>query len=96
MSLTTDNLKKFANMTDMSFKLANRSQEFFDIDNKARQFLSTNFNIQMDDSNYKRSMTNFDRTVASRIFDRTNQSLKNSHSIRMTQSGFFPGQAASK
>lgn len=39
-------------------------------------------------------MTNFDRSVASRAFDRTNQSLKDSHQIRMTQSGFFPGRTA--
>jgi hypothetical protein len=26
MSLTTDNLKKFANMTDLSFKLGNKGQ----------------------------------------------------------------------
>ena len=43
----------------------------------------------MDDSNFKRSMTNFDRTVASKMFDRTNKSLKDSHLFRMTQSGTF-------
>jgi hypothetical protein len=77
MSLTTDNLKKFANMAELTSKLAGKTQEFFNID----------------DSNLKRSMTNFDRSVASRAFDRTNQSLKDSHNIRMTQSGFFPGRS---
>jgi len=39
-------------------------------------------------------MTNFDRTFASRIFDKTNQSLRESHNFRMTQSGTF-GQSHS-
>jgi len=38
----------------------------------------------------KRSVTNFDRTVASRIFDKTNKSLKDNLTYRMSQSGFFP------
>lgn len=93
MSLTTDNLKKFANMAELTSKLAGKTQEFFNIDDRTREYLSSNFNIHIDDSNLKRSMTNFDRSVASRAFDRTNQSLKDSHNIRMTQSGFFPGRS---
>ena len=37
----------------------------------------------------KRSMTNFDKTVASKMFDKGNKTLKDSHSFRMTQSGTF-------
>ena len=48
----------------------------------------------MDDSNMKRSMTNFDRSVASRMFDKTNASLKMSHINRLTQSGFFPSNGS--
>ena len=95
MSLTSDNLKRLTNMSDMSFKLANKTQEFFNIDDKTRQYLSKDFNIHMNDDNLKRSMTNFDRSVASRLFDRTNQSLKDNHSQRLTQSNFFSGHAIS-
>ena len=90
MSLTTDNLKKLNNLSNMNSKLNGKTQEFFNIDDKARQFLSSNFSIEMDDSNMKRSVTGFDRSVASRIFDKTNKSLKDSHHYRLTQSGFFP------
>ncbi len=38
----------------------------------------------------KRSVTNFDRIVASRLFDRTNKSLKYNQTSRMSQSGFYP------
>lgn len=41
----------------------------------------------------KRSVTNFDRTVATKLFDRTNKSLKESQSYRLTQSGFFPNHS---
>lgn len=44
----------------------------------------------MENSNLKRSVTNFDRTVATKMFNKTNQSLKESHSYRFSQSGFFP------
>ena len=50
----------------------------------------------MDDSNMKRTMTNFDRTVASKMFDRSNKSLKDSHLFRMTQSGTFGHSCAGK
>ena len=40
-------------------------------------------------------MTNFDRTVASKMFDKTNKSLRDSHGFRMSQSGFFSGQGPS-
>lgn len=95
MSLTNDNLKRMNNISDMGHKFATKGQEFFDIDPKARQYLSTTFNIQMDDGNCQRSMTNFDRTVASKMFDRSNKLLKDSHNYRMTQSGFFSGHAPS-
>jgi hypothetical protein len=54
-------------------------------------YLSNNFNLHIDNTNMKRSVTNFDRSVASRLFDKTNKSLKDSHINRLTQSGFFPG-----
>ena len=47
----------------------------------------------MDDNNFKRSITNFDKTVASRMFDKTNKSLRESHGMRLSQSGFFNGHA---
>lgn len=90
MSLTTDNLKKFANIANMSQKLAGKSNQFFQIDDSTKKYLSSNFNLHIDDSNIKRSVTNFDRTVASRLFDRTNKSLKDSQTYRLSQSGFFP------
>jgi hypothetical protein len=37
----------------------------------------------------KRSITNFDRTVATKMFDKTNRQLKDSHISRLTQSGFI-------
>ena len=37
----------------------------------------------------KRSMTNFDRSFASKMFDKTGKSLKDSHMFRMSQSGTF-------
>lgn len=94
MSLTSDNLKRLNNVSDMSYRLGNKSQDFFEIDPKTRQYLSSTFNIHMDDSNMKRSMTGLDRSVASRMFDRTNKSLKDSYNLRMTQSGFFNGHAS--
>ena len=94
MSLTSDNLKRLNNVSDMNYRLGNKSQEFFDIDPKARQYLSTTFNIHVDDNNMKRSMTGFDRSVASKMFDRTNKSLKDSHNMRFSQSGFFNGHTS--
>lgn len=41
----------------------------------------------------KRSVTNFDRSVASRLFDRTNKTLKDNQSYRLSQSGFFPNHS---
>ena len=93
MSLTTDNLRKFANIASMTQKLSNKSSEFFEIDDNAKKYLSSTFNLHIDDSNMKRSVTNFDRTVASRIFDRTNKSLKDSQTYRVSQSGFFPNHS---
>jgi hypothetical protein len=90
MSLTSDNLKRLSNISDMNYKLGGKGQEFFDIDESTRKYLSSTFNVHMDDSNIKRTMTNFDRTVASKMFDRSGKSMKDSHAIRMSQSGFFP------
>jgi len=78
----------------MSFKLGNKSQDFFEIDPNTRQYLSSTFNIHIDDSNMKRSMTGFDRSVASKLFDRTNKSLKESYNMRFSQSGFFNGHSS--
>ena len=91
MSLTSDNLKRLTNVSEMSYKLGNKTQDFFDIDPKTRQYLSSTFNIHIDDGNMKRSMTGLDRSVASRMFDRTNKTLKDSHSMRFSQSGFYNG-----
>ena len=96
MSLTTDNLRKLSRMSDMEHKLSARGQEFFDIDDRARSFLQSEFNLHIDDSNFKRSTTNFDRTVATRAFDRTNQSLRDSQRYRLSQSGFLPTRRHSK
>lgn len=95
MSLTSDNLKRLNNVSDMNYKLSGKNEDFFNIDDKAKQFLSTNFNIQVDESNFRRSVTGFDRSVASRAFDKTNKSLKDSHFYRLTQSGFFPTHTCS-
>lgn len=48
MSLTSDNLRRFANAAEMSQKLSGKSQQFFEIDNRAKQYLSSTFNIQVD------------------------------------------------
>jgi len=88
MSLTADNLKKFSNLADMSSKLAGKTQDFFEIDENARRYLQTGFDLHLDDSNMKRSVTGFDRSVATRMFDRTNKSLRDSNGFRMAQTGF--------
>lgn len=95
MSLTTDNLKKFSNFSVMSQRLANKTTDFLEIDDNAKKFLQDSFDLHFDDSNYKRSTTNFDRTVASKMFDKTNQSLKNSQTFRMTQSGLWGKRTSS-
>ena len=89
MKLTTDNLEKFAYLSEMNKKLGEKSYEFLEIDDSARNFLKTNFGFHFDSSNLNRSTTNFDRTVASRQFDLRNRSLKTSQFSRMTQSGFM-------
>jgi regulator of replication initiation timing len=76
MSLTSDNLKRFSNFSDTSQKLQGKNQEFFEIDDNARRYLETNFDLHVEDGNLKRSVTNFDRTVDTKMFNKTNQSLK--------------------
>ena len=76
MSLTSDNLKRLSNISQMSHKLAGKTQDFFEIDDHTRNYLEKNFDLHIDDSNLKRSVTNFDRTIASKAFNKTNQSLK--------------------
>lgn len=73
----------------MSYKLAGKTQDFFEIDDHTKNYIQKNFDLHIDDNNLKRSVTNFDRTVASKAFNKTNQSLKESHSYRLSQSGFF-------
>ena len=41
MKLTSDNLKKFARLSEMNSKLGNTSEEFLDIDDKTKDFLRT-------------------------------------------------------
>ena len=41
MKLTSDNLKKFARLSEMNSKLANSSEEFLDIDDNTKNFLQT-------------------------------------------------------
>lgn len=41
MNLTSENLKKLANFSQMSFKLENKSNDFFDIDEKTRSYLQS-------------------------------------------------------
>lgn len=76
MSLTSDNLKRFSNLSEMSQRLAGKTQQFFDIDDNARRYIENNFDLHIDETNLKRSVTNFDRTIASKMFNRTNQNLK--------------------
>lgn len=87
MSLTSDNLKKFSHLADMTAKLAGKTQDFFEIDENARRYLQSGFDLHIDDSNMKRSVTGFDRSVATRLFDRTNKSLRDSNGFRTAQSG---------
>lgn len=89
MKLTTDNLRKFAYLSEMNRKLGDKSEEFLEIDDSARNYLKTNYGFHFDSTNLNRSTTNFDRTVASREFDTKNRLLKTSQLSRMTQSGFM-------
>lgn len=66
--------------------MVGKSNDFLMIDDNARKYLRDTMGLHLDDSNMKRSTTNFDRSVASKMFNRSNQSLKVSH---MTQSNFF-------
>lgn len=96
MSLTSDNLRKFSNLAQLTNKLSGKTQEFFEIDDNAKRYLQSHFDLHIDESNLKRSVTNFDRTVATRGFDRSNRVLKDGNASRLTQSGFFPNRTASK
>ncbi len=59
------------------------------------KYLTENFGLHFDSSNMKRSTTNFDRTFATRQFDQTNKSLRDSQAFRMTQSAFTSSQKKS-
>lgn len=50
MNLTTDNLKKFARLSEMNSKLGNSSQEFLDIDDNTKNFLRTEFGFHSTDN----------------------------------------------
>ena len=41
MQLTSDNLKKFARLSEMNNRLANSSQDFLEIDENTKSFLQT-------------------------------------------------------
>ncbi len=67
MQLTSDNLKKFAILAETSSKLAQRPLDFLKIDQGAKDYLKKDFGLHFDDStNLRRTVTNFDRTVATK------------------------------
>jgi len=73
MNLTSDNLKRLTNYSNMSYKLANKSTDFFEIDESAQKYLNEGLGLHVNtDGIMKRSMTGFDRSVASRPFDNVN------------------------
>lgn len=41
MNLTSENLKRLSNFSQLSVRLENKSNDFFDIDEKARTFLQS-------------------------------------------------------
>jgi hypothetical protein len=43
MTLTTDNLKKFAHLTEMNKKLLNASDDLLEIDEKTKNYLKNDF-----------------------------------------------------
>ncbi len=89
MSLTVDNLKKFASYTAMEQKLGHRDNKFFEIDSGTRDYLNKTYGFHFDDQNNRRSTSNFDRTIATRMFDPLNSSLKGTQSMKWSQSGGF-------
>lgn len=97
MSLTTDNLKKFAHLSDMNQKLSNAPQEFLQIDEKTREYLKSDFGFHFNQSRnpMQNSLTDFGRTYASKQFDTKNSLLRTSQISRMSQSGFLTGQIKS-
>ena len=92
MNLTSDNLKRLSNCSNMSYSLKNKSRDFFDIDDSTKKYLNEtmglHFNHGSENNNnmMKRSMTGFDRSFASRPFNRTNSQLKKSHISKMSAS----------
>jgi hypothetical protein len=96
MSLTSDNLKRLANITHFTQKLDGKSQEFFEIDDDAKRYLQSDFDLHLDETNLKRSVTNFDRTVATKAFNKTNSNLKESQLYKMSASGFFYRSSTNK
>lgn len=97
MSLTADNLKKFARLSEMSQKLSNAPDEILDIDEKTKSFLQTDFGFHFSSARdpMQNSLSDFGRTFASREFDTRNGTLKNSQLSRMTQSGFLSNKVKS-
>ena len=97
MSLTSDNLKKFARLTEMNQKLSHASDDLLDIDEKTKSFLQTDFGLHFNSARdpMQNSLTDFGRTFASRQFDSRNGVLKNSQMTRMTQSGFLSNKVKS-
>ena len=80
MQLTSDNLKKFAVLAETSSKLAQRPLDFLKIDQGAKEYLKKDFGLHFDDStNLRRTVTNFDRTVATKEFNNKAQALRESH-----------------
>lgn len=97
MSLTSDNLKKFARLNEMNQKLSQAPDEFLDIDEKTKSFLRTDYGFHFNSARdpMKNSLTDFGRSYASREFDLRNNTLKNSQMSRMTQSGFLTNKVRS-
>ena len=97
MSLTTDNLKKFARLTEMNQKLSNAPDHMLEIDDKTRSFLQTDYGFHFNSARdpMQNSLTDFGRSVATREHDPHSNALRSSHFTRMTQSGFLSKKVSS-
>lgn len=70
-------------MAETSTRLGQKPLEFLKIDDGTKDFLKKDFGLHFDDSNnMRRTVTNFDRTVATKEFNNRAQELRDSHISR--------------
>lgn len=85
--LTNDNLKKFAILAETSSRLGQKPLDFLRIDEGTKDFIKKDLGLFFDETNnLRRTVTNFDRTVATREFNNKAQELRDSHISRFRSS----------